>query len=79
MQGALDASQRETAQLAALLETLHAHAPVGFGFVDRELRMVRLNAALAALNGATVEAHLGRDRRVARDVGDPRARPELLP
>jgi len=60
MQEALDRSHRETAELATLLETLHANAPIGFGFVDRELRIVRLNAALAALNGATVEAHLGR-------------------
>jgi len=60
MQEALDRSHRETAELATLLETLHANAPIGFGFIDRELRMVRLNGALAALNGATVEAHLGR-------------------
>src|SRR5664280_3151906 len=60
MQEALDRSHRETAELATLLETLHANAPIGFGFIDRELRMVRLNGALVALNGATVEAHLGR-------------------
>jgi PAS domain S-box-containing protein len=60
MQGALDRSHRETAELVTLLETLHANAPIGFGFVDRELRIVRINDALAAVNGATVEAHLGR-------------------
>jgi PAS domain S-box-containing protein len=59
MEEALERSHRETAELATLLETLHANAPIGFGFVDRELRMVRVNAALAAFNGASVEAHLG--------------------
>jgi PAS domain S-box-containing protein len=44
----------------ALLETLLTSAPVGIGFFDRELRYVRVNEALAAINGAPVEAHQGR-------------------
>jgi PAS domain S-box-containing protein len=44
----------------ALLNTLLDNAPVGFGFFDRELRYVRLNPALAELNGLPVDAHLGR-------------------
>jgi PAS domain S-box-containing protein len=44
----------------ALLDTLLASAPVGLGFLDRELRYVRLNPALAAINGMPLEAHLGR-------------------
>ena len=35
-----------------LLETLQYDAPVGFGFVDRDLRMRRMNDTLAAVNGA---------------------------
>ncbi len=44
----------------ALLDTLFAHGPLGFGFVDRRLRFARVNARLAAINGLPAEAHLGR-------------------
>ena len=44
----------------ALLDTLFERAPIGMGFWDRELRYVRVNAALARINGLPVEAHLGR-------------------
>ena len=44
----------------ALLDTMFATAPVGLAFLDRERRYVRINAALAAMNGRTVEEHLGR-------------------
>ena len=44
----------------ALLNTLLDNAPVGFGFFDHELRYLRLNPALAEINGLPVEAHLGR-------------------
>src|SRR5207302_4992032 len=49
----------------ALLDTLLATAPVGLGFVDRDLRYVRINDSLAAMTAATAEAHLG---RTIRDV-----------
>src|SRR3954454_2202503 len=42
-----------------LLDTVFATAPVGLAFLDVEQRYVRVNPALAALNGAPVEAHLG--------------------
>ncbi len=44
----------------ALLNTLLDNAPVGFGFFDRELRYLRVNPALAEINGLPIEAHLGR-------------------
>ena len=45
----------------ALLDTLLSTAPVGFLFLDREFRYVRVNEMVAALDGAaTVEEHLGR-------------------
>lgn len=53
-------AQRTTAQAWTLLDTLQAAAPVGFGFVDRQFRFVRLNQELATLNGATIDDHLGR-------------------
>jgi PAS domain S-box-containing protein len=59
----LSRSERETAESLALLETLQSTAPVGFGFVDREFRMRRMNAALAGVNGLPLEEQL--DRTVA--------------
>ena len=50
----------EAERSLALLDTLFGSAPVGLAFVDRELRYVRVNAALAEINGLAVEAHLGR-------------------
>lgn len=44
----------------ALLDTLFAYGPLGFGFVDRQLRFARVNARLAVINGLPAEAHLGR-------------------
>jgi diguanylate cyclase (GGDEF)-like protein/PAS domain S-box-containing protein len=53
-------AQRETAETLTLLETLLSRAPVGFAFVDRDFTFVRLNEALARLNGSTVAEQLGR-------------------
>jgi len=44
----------------ALLDTLFDAAPVGLGFWDLQFRYVRVNRALAAMNGLPVEDHLGR-------------------
>jgi PAS domain S-box-containing protein len=54
------AATRDKEEARALLDTLLTSAPVGIGFFDRELRYVRVNEALAAINGASVEAHRGR-------------------
>jgi PAS domain S-box-containing protein len=43
-----------------LLDTLFTTAPVGLGFVDTDLRFVRINEALAAMNGLSIDEHLGR-------------------
>ena len=51
--------QQARAQLAEL-ENVYRNTPIGLGFVDRELRYVRINDFLAAMNGSTVEEHLGR-------------------
>jgi PAS domain S-box-containing protein len=51
----------ETAERSlGLLDTLFATAPVGLAFLDVDQRYVRINPALAAMNGAAVEDHLGR-------------------
>lgn len=53
-------SQEELAASVALLEALQTAAPVGLAFVDRQLRKVRMNQALAKFNGLPVEDQLGR-------------------
>ena len=51
----------ETAERSlGLLDTLFATAPVGLAFLDTEQRFVRINEALAAINGHAVEDHIGR-------------------
>jgi two-component system NtrC family sensor kinase len=47
-------AHRTTAEVLTLLETFLSEAPVGFAFVDRELRISRLNETMAAVNGSTV-------------------------
>src|SRR3954468_21334946 len=56
-----EASARQVeGETLAALESLLAHAPVGFAFFDRELRFVRLNAVGAKINGLPSAAHIGR-------------------
>ena len=43
----------------AQLTTLFHTAPVGLGFVDTQLRYLRVNDVLARINGISPEAHLG--------------------
>jgi PAS domain S-box-containing protein len=50
----------EAERSRGLLDTLFASAPVGLGYYDADLRCVRANEALAAINGLPVEEHLGR-------------------
>jgi PAS domain S-box-containing protein len=60
----------------AQLETLYATAPVGLSYVDRELRIIRINEYLAALNGQKVVAHLG--RQIGDMIADPLLREGVL-
>jgi signal transduction histidine kinase len=43
----------------ALLDLVFRGAPIGLAFVDRELRYVRVNEALAEIDRVSVEEHLG--------------------
>ena len=57
--------QRECAiaeknQALALLESFTRSAPVGFAFLDNDLRFRMANQSVAELNGISVEAHIGR-------------------
>jgi PAS domain S-box-containing protein len=49
-----------TSQASALFDIVGSGAPVGLGLVDTDLRFVRVNDALAAINGRPVEEHVGR-------------------
>lgn len=53
-------SQREASEALTLLQSVEAAAPVGVKLVDRDLRIVRINQTLAAINGRSVEDHIGR-------------------
>jgi len=53
-------SAAEAQRVSALLDTLLHNAHIGFCFLDRDLRFVRINERLAQMNGVPVEAHLGR-------------------
>src|SRR5215210_9247086 len=44
----------------ALLDAIFEHAPVGMGFWDASLRYVRINDALAAINGVPAADSVGR-------------------
>lgn len=52
--------QAELRSRIAELETLYEYAPIGLALLDRELRFVRCNAALAAINGVGQSEHLGK-------------------
>jgi PAS domain S-box-containing protein len=55
---------------SALLEALLGTAPIGLFFLDAELRYVRVNEALAEMNGVPVAGHLGRrPDEVAPELG----------
>jgi PAS domain S-box-containing protein len=53
-------SERQTSESLTLLETLQLSAPVGFGFVDRDFCIRRMNKGLAAVSGIPLEDQLGR-------------------
>ena len=45
---------------AAIVSTLLDDAPIGFALMDRDLRFVRINRELAAMNGPSPAEHVGR-------------------
>jgi PAS domain S-box-containing protein len=56
-----EAQAREQAEQAlAMLDTLFHASPVGMAFLDPGFRYLRINDALAAINGRTAEEHIGR-------------------
>jgi PAS domain S-box-containing protein len=60
-------AQRSEEEAQAFIQTFIRHVPVGLCVLDRQLRYLRINEALARINGLPVEEHLG--RRVADVLG----------
>ena len=54
-------SQRQALESLTLLETLQSATPVGFAFVDEDLRLVRVNPPLAEVAGMPAEKLVGRN------------------
>ena len=72
---ALAVAVEQQAASLALFDTLFSSAPVGLALLDRDLRYVRVNDAIAAMNGLPPEAHLG---KTVRDLF-PHLAPEIEP
>ncbi len=53
-------SERSKDEALALLDTFQIYAPVGLAFFDNDLRYIRINYAMAALDGLIPAAHIGR-------------------
>ena len=62
----MHANERIANERLAQLNTIYASAPVGLCFVDRDLRYVSKNNALAAMNGNRPEYFIGKTVREAR-------------
>jgi PAS domain S-box-containing protein len=56
----VSSAENHLAESASILETILATAPIGLGVLDRDLRFVRANEALARGNGVACQDHLGR-------------------
>jgi two-component system cell cycle sensor histidine kinase/response regulator CckA len=59
----LRSTARARAESLALLDVLLSSAPIGFAFLNLDLVYERINESLAAINGLTVEQHLGHTLR----------------
>lgn len=63
-----DITPLHTAREAAIrrlseVEHVFAHAPVGLAFIDRQFRFARVNHQVAAINGISMQRHIGRSIR----------------
>ncbi len=54
------AALRSKHEALRLIDTLFDNAPVGLAFLDRDLRYLRINRALADINGVAPEDHIGK-------------------
>src|SRR6185436_10865921 len=68
-----EAEAHQKARVVALLDAALGCSPVGFAFFDSDLRFLRVNSAIAAVNGRSPEEHVGLSLRdihpwLARDI-----------
>jgi PAS domain S-box-containing protein len=69
VESALRDSETQLREQFAEFEHLYRHAPIGLCLQDKELRYVRINERLAAINGRPAAAHIGRTmQEVVPDV-----------
>jgi PAS domain S-box-containing protein len=61
--GEARAQERASGEAQALLDALVSAAPIGQGFLDTDFRYVRVNDALAEINGVPAIDHIGRTVR----------------
>ena len=66
LEESLRESNRATVEASSIIDSLESTAAVGFGYVDRDFRLRRINEMLASVNGGKVEDQIG--RRVAEVV-----------
>ena len=57
------AARREAQDSLAIVDAVFGAAPIGLAFMDTNFRYVRVNDALATINGLPVEEHFGRTLR----------------
>jgi PAS domain S-box-containing protein len=68
--GEARAQERSSDEARALLDGLVTAAPIGLGFLDADFRFVRVNDALAEINGVPAIDHIGRTvREVLPELG----------
>ncbi|MDB6122569.1 MAG: domain S-box [Pedosphaera sp.] len=60
---ALQANEQIIQRQFSELQTIYQQAPIGLAFFDRDLRYVKINEQLAAMNGVAVAGHIGRHLR----------------
>jgi PAS domain S-box-containing protein len=61
--GAAQSARQEAQESLAVVDAVFAGAPVGLALMDTEFRYVRVNEALAEMNGVPVDEHYGRTLR----------------
>ena len=67
----LENTGRRTELRLSELDHLYRTAPIGLCFMDNDLRFVRINDRLAAINGHAAEDHLGKHlREVIPDIAE---------
>ena len=66
-----EAARRQAQESLAVVDSVFAAAPIGLAFMDTSFRYVRVNDALATINGLPAEEHYGRTlREVLGDLAD---------